>query len=199
MNTDEFAKAYWANLEIEWPPTTWYPILPTSRKEVYVTDNTLLCRYLTKTLYDCTLAADTQEYWYNRNKIRKDIFNDIDCASLHKTMKLSTVSSWIWIVKHSMGNCGVNSVLKRRKQKETDECPRCGGYKNATHVWICPNLKAVNLWETSLDTLETRLHTSTSATLTSLLITYFRHWHNGTIPTTIPNAHTTALQQHTIG
>jgi hypothetical protein len=50
------------------------------------------------------------------------------------------------------GFCSTGKMMKRRKERPTDECPRCGAPEDVCHVWTCKH-KTQDLWSNALNNL----------------------------------------------
>jgi hypothetical protein len=74
-------------------------------------------------------------------------------------------------MKHSAGMCGVGKFMARWKQRETSDCPRCGEFEDAAHVWRCRGSGADQIWLQSLDSLQVWMNKhDTDPDLATLLI-----------------------------
>jgi hypothetical protein len=49
--------------------------------------------------------------------------------------------------------CGVGKFLVRWKESDRPDCPRCGEYEDARHVWICKSEEATYVWDNRMDKL----------------------------------------------
>ena len=65
-------------------------------------------------------------------------------------MKLSSPGQRQWITKRAAHDCGNNSVLFKRKFKDSDGCPLCGQSETTIHVLCCQDTRAQQQWESSM-------------------------------------------------
>lgn len=78
-----------------------------------------------------------QSYWTNNHDDRDRWFDEVDWDGIGIAMKRMPVHRQHWISKHVVGECGVNVVMVKRKEKTSDLCKRCGAEETTTHVWKC--------------------------------------------------------------
>jgi len=70
--------------------------------------------------------------------------------------------------------------MRRWKQWETDQCPRCGMPEDAPHVWTCKDPGTQEVWSKSLADLEIFLRKwDTDPTILHLILTYLKSWQSG--------------------
>jgi hypothetical protein len=170
---DSQAKDARATLDTATPPTLWQPALPTPHWIVRIQDNQQqLCKHLPTSLYDYVSTQNMASHWDHLQRIPSAEFRHSDWIALGHAMKATTFHRRMWLTKHAAGNCGVNYIRKRRKEIDSDKCPRCEAIETPLHVWLCKHAQANDIWETSLHKLEVWLRTSTSDNITDQLIPY---------------------------
>jgi len=49
--------------------------------------------------------------------------------------------------------CGVGKILQQWKETDTPNCPRCGAFEDADHVWKCQAPSARAAWHRHLELL----------------------------------------------
>jgi hypothetical protein len=199
VQMDTNAKAARATVEQQNPHSTWYPELPIPHWKVTIDPATELGKEVPKSLQDYVSQQNMTLHWHKRKKIAPEFFSSTDWIALGKAMKATTMNRRIWIVKHASGQCGVNLIRHRRKERENDACPRCGASETAAHVWICQHEGARQIWENALQQLELWLRNSTGAHIADQLIRYLRSWHTSTLPAQTDDLDTLATIQHQIG
>jgi hypothetical protein len=59
-----------------------------------------------------------------------------------------------FILKHTLGMCRVGKFMHRWKEWESPNCPRCGQFEDASHVWTCSGCDSFEIWDRSLKDLE---------------------------------------------
>ena len=124
-------------------------------------------------LYEAWSLHPMQSFWCKKRGWSVDTFNSIAWDALQKAGKRITIQRRHWISKHSIGICGVNSVLSKWKQREDDSCTQCGQVETTTHVWKCPDKDLRFIWKSALHDLDLWLETSHTLTqLRSLIISY---------------------------
>ncbi len=67
--------------------------------------------------------------------------------------------------------------MKRWKKRPMADCPRCGAQETAQHVWVCRGNDADNVWESSINTLQSWLASvNTDPDLQHALFSHFQSW-----------------------
>lgn len=86
-----------------------------------------------------------------------------------------------WIAKHALGECGVNTVLVKRKEKNSALCKRCGTEETTTHVWQCQTPEVHDIWITAVAKLDKWLHDiQTDPILIHHITISLLGWYHGT-------------------
>jgi hypothetical protein len=124
----------------------------------------------------------SDRYW--SGKMQADRFNNVDCQAIADAAKLAGKNRQRWVMKHSVGICGVNKWKQRWSAFHTDQCARCNGaQETSAHVWCCQEPESLLVWDQSLLKLEESLEIlDTDPTVAALLIEGLRAWHNNTQP-----------------
>jgi hypothetical protein len=97
-------------------------------------------------------------YWTKKHAITANTWEIINWDAIHKARKSSSLSMNHFITKHSVGMCGVGKFLVHWKETDDPSCPRCGNFKDSTHVfkdsthvWLCKDPEVQELWKTSVE------------------------------------------------
>ena len=97
-------------------------------------------------------------------------------------MEQSTRSRRVFISKHTVGMCGVGKFMHRWKQRDSPNCPRCGQFEDASHVWICSGCNSSEIWEKSLEDLEAWMSSvSTDPDIQDAILHHLKDWRNGNV------------------
>ena len=76
-------------------------------------------------------------------QIQEQAHELIDWDVFQKTTKLLSQTKQLFILKHSAGVSATGRNMVRRKERTTDECPRCKTHDEHTeHIVKCPNTEA---------------------------------------------------------
>jgi hypothetical protein len=196
---DQLAKDRRRQIESSNVSSTWWPQIPCLYWRVTLDNDRRVCKYLTVTLTSYVSHHNMSSYWEKRNIISTEQFNNIDWIGVGKAMKASTITRKQWIVKHAVGICGVNKVLKLWKKRDDDTCPWCSEVETSQHVILCNQPEENQIWDAHLLSLSTWLKTTTSSDITNQLIDYLRMWRQDNIPTLIPANHKLAQIQQQMG
>ena len=92
---------------------------------------------VSKALYDACWKHKGQAFWYRRWRIQDDQQGDVDWKVFESTQKLSSGAKRKWRTKH-MANIGpVATVLHMRKERDSEQCPRCEEVETNLHIIQC--------------------------------------------------------------
>ncbi len=71
--------------------------------------------------------------------------------------------------------------MKRWNLREDSNCPRCGEFEDAPHVWKCRGQGADEIWEKALEDLEGWLNKiQTDPDIVYCLVGHLKSWRNDT-------------------
>ena len=134
--------------------------------------------------------------WNKHHKFGTASSNDVDWDATEDMMDSLPNARARWTTKHSFGMCGVGKWMLRWKKRTTADCPHCGEFEDAVHVWLCHSQAAADQWTTALADLEAWLDKhNTDPALRELLLTGLLAWRNNhLVPTSIKHPILAALQ-----
>jgi hypothetical protein len=85
------------------------------------------------------------------------------------------------MTKHTVGMIGVGKTMECWKMCSTPSCLRCGAIEDAAYVWICSDPAATNIWNESLEQLESWLHlVNTDPEISEAIMYHLCLWRSGT-------------------
>jgi predicted RNA-binding Zn-ribbon protein involved in translation (DUF1610 family) len=126
----------------------------------------------------CTLPA-AMEYWDRKNRFGNKNTAAIDWDILGVAMSALPLQRQHWISKTISGFCSTGVMMKRRKERQTDECPRCGESEDVEHIWRC-QYDTQEIWNKSMANLkEWLLRNETHPALSSLILDGLEGWRTG--------------------
>jgi hypothetical protein len=137
-----------------------------------------------------------------KRHLTTETFDSINWQSMKKAYKESTLSRRTFITKHTSGMCGVGKFMHLWKDKDNPNCPRCGDFEDADHVWVCQGEGVLETWENSLERLKNWLQDSmTDPDLQEVIISYLNGWRDGSTDSLVPPKGMEQLidQQNAIG
>jgi hypothetical protein len=100
----------------------------------------------------CTTGPALQ-YWDRKQRFGSLKASNIDWEAFGAAMKASPGNKQRWISKTLSGFCSTGRMMHRRRERSTDECPRCGLSENVEHIWRCQH-ETSEIWDRSLQSLE---------------------------------------------
>jgi hypothetical protein len=104
---------------------------------------------LSATVRQYTSLRNANQYWTEKQQPNR--FLNVDCQAIADAGKLSGKHRQRWIMKHSVGICGVNKWKQRWSAFHTDQCARCNRVQEtAAHVWICQEPESQAIWARSM-------------------------------------------------
>jgi hypothetical protein len=128
------------------------------------------------------------EYWNSKRRFGNCNINEIDWDSMGRAMRASTIPRQHWVSKMISGFCATGKMMKRRKERSSDECPRCGSPEDVCHVWMCQH-ETQDLWTKALENLSTwMLENNTPPEIRMAIIKGLKNWrkNDGSEVTTQP-------------
>ncbi len=100
------------------------------------------------------LAAKT--FFCSKRGWTADRFEEVDWASLHKTLEGKSPGNRIWLTKQHSNFCASGVQMKRWFGRSDDRCPNClMPAERADHLCLCPNEERTALLRDSTAELET--------------------------------------------
>jgi hypothetical protein len=130
-------------------------------------------------LYACVQEIDSIKYWEAKQE-QPDSLQVVDWVSIGRAMAKIPRTRRGFITKHVAGMCGMGKFMKRWREWDTDNCPRCGLPEDAPHVWTCKGDGTGDIWIKAIQELKKLLRTlDTDPTLLHILITYLKGWYSG--------------------
>jgi hypothetical protein len=164
-----------------WETTAMITILPTIQGEPWrtITKGTKISSNLRDELrVACTMPA-AMSYWGSKKRFGKAGIQCIDWEAFGAAMAATPANRQKWVSKTISGFCATGRMMHRRKERESDACPRCGESEDMEHVWLCKHDTAA-IWEKSLDALEQWLLIHrTHPEMTRLIIKGLQMWRTG--------------------
>jgi hypothetical protein len=116
------------------------------------------------------------EYWRMKDRFGSVPPEEIDWDSLGHAMSSLPTQRQHWISKTVSGFCSTGRMMLRRKERETDACPRCGEPEDIVHVWQCLH-DTEKLWDKALLDLRSWLESNGShPEITNLIINRLSRW-----------------------
>jgi hypothetical protein len=119
-----------------WKETTPQKIYPQIEGEPWKT--TIAKEAISSNLRDslrekCNFSR-AMDHWNSKNRFGTCNTDAIDWESMGMAMAASTHTRQHWVSKTISGFCSTGKMMKRRKERPTDECPRCGAPEDICHV-----------------------------------------------------------------
>lgn len=81
--------------------------------------------------------------WVRKGRMPStNVCQQVNWKATTETMKELKITWRHWIVKHISDHCSMNSKLMEWGCSQTDECPHCGKFEDAQHIWLCQDPEA---------------------------------------------------------
>jgi hypothetical protein len=84
----------------------------------------------------CTIPP-ALKHWNTKSRFGPYTSDVIDWESFGAAMSLTPITRQHWVCKTVSGFCATGRMMLRRKERETDSCPRCGLAEDVEHIWRC--------------------------------------------------------------
>jgi hypothetical protein len=135
----------------------------------------------------CTSGA-AEQYWAGKQRFGQGSIHEVDWDSFGAALKLMPLKRQHWISKTTSGFCAVGTMMFKRKEHPTSECPRCNEVETVEHVWKC-TYDTGALWDNSLSNLrEWMLQHDTHPDMAQAIIQGLRHWRSGGSESNFPSS-----------
>ncbi len=105
-----------------------------------------ISRKLSEKLYERVHVKEAQDYWESRN-IPHRCFYSVHWDAVGQALKSYPRHTRVFITKHTVGMCGVGKFMHRWKERDNPNCPRCGCFEDAPHVWTCKGEDSNAVWD----------------------------------------------------
>ena len=139
--------------------------------------NTKITRPSIKTLYSIIQDPVTQQWWVRNNHVKETASNLADWEATADLLQHLPLPRRRWVTKTASHNCGVGTTLQSWNFQDHSTCPRCSATEDTTHVYQCTGHNATEIWNKSIDRLQTYLTTHhTDPELATCLITCLQQW-----------------------
>jgi hypothetical protein len=77
------------------------------------------------TVYNIVHSPMAQSYWIKKKHLSEFIFHSVHWDALGQATKETTLPHHTFMIKASVGMCGVGKFLQRWRQSSSSACPRC--------------------------------------------------------------------------
>jgi hypothetical protein len=117
-----------ANAKETWKKTTGMIINPSIFGEPWATviNGKKLTSNLRDKLREYCAQRPAMEYWNSKTRFGSVTAEQIDWDSFGAAMKQTPLNRQRWVSKMVSGFCATGKMMRRRRERSTDECPRCG-------------------------------------------------------------------------
>jgi putative intracellular protease/amidase len=204
IEMDMAAKEYWLETtEMEQRPPPLYQIA--GEPWALWIGTTKICGGLQAAIEEAIHGPRSLAHWTKRGKFGNVDSTAVDWEATGWGMKAAKTSRRHWVSKHTSGFCATGRMMKRRQQRVTDECPRCHqANEDADHIWRCQDPRALEIWKSSIDTLESWLRRQNTApgiitAICSGLLAWHRDAPRPPITDTFVGVQSTAAAQDELG
>jgi hypothetical protein len=183
---------HWAQLNIEMDlraKTHWYETHETSRDIQYSIpgepwsvwiQGRKLCSDVRTDLLEYIHGREALTWWDKKGRFTTSTSANVDWEACAQAMRNATITRRHWITKHAAGWCGVGKMMKLWQEWDTPDCPRCGAFEDARHVWQCPASSVTPVWERSLARLKAWMTSSgTMPGMRDAICSYLQLWRLG--------------------
>jgi hypothetical protein len=175
-----------------WKRTTGKIINPSIFGEPWSTviNGKKLTSNLRESLREYCAQRPAMEYWDGKRRFGSATAKQIDWDSFGAAMKQTPPNRQRWVSKTVSGFCSTGKMMQRRRERTTDECPRCGQPEDVEHVWRC-QVDTASIWQRAMSSLnEWLISNSWHPEMSRLIIEGLSRWHDGSdldkLTTTIP-------------
>jgi hypothetical protein len=157
---DEWAQL---NIAMDLRATTFWNLRSTQTRSIQYAVNSepwsiwiagrKLCTDVHTHILDHIHGGAALAWWDKKGRFLSGSSTGVDWEACESAMRNASITRRQWIVKHSSGWCGVGKMLKLWKEWDNSDCPRCGAFEDARHVWRCPAPSVTPVWDQTLGRL----------------------------------------------
>jgi hypothetical protein len=149
------------------------------------------------------LQGSALGYWQNKSRFRTASTANIDWEVFGAALKACPPGMQRWVSKTVTGFCATGVNMKRRKERDSDECPRCHDTEEVEHIWTCKEHSATDLWNRSVAKLQEWLNANQiSPEVSRQICVGLQEWRTGqpsTWTSEVPWVKGVLEQQKTLG
>jgi hypothetical protein len=133
------------------------------------------------TIYKIIHREEAIKYWERKDKVILELLGNVSWEAIGGAMQTSGCPRQHFVIKHTVGMCGMGKNMKRWKHSSTilvlDP-------EDTEHVWQCKGENAKDVWTQTLHNLQHWLDQScTSPVIMEAIISSLRHWRTGSVDT----------------
>ena len=147
---------------------------------IYIDSDPIFSNFQSKILYHRSIQSrllQLQEKGFSNQAFRLT-----DWEAMGLAISSLPLSRQHWILKHASGRSSIGVEMLRRKEWQTDSCPRCSRQETVTHLPQCSSTSATNIWKNFIELLPDWLESNqTHPGITEVLPLYLQRWHS-TLP-----------------
>jgi hypothetical protein len=137
---------------------------------------------LRATLREACSTPKALEYWATKKRFGSGGPSAIDWEAFGGAMQASQINKQHWVSKTISGFCATGIMMKRRRERLSDSCPRCGEPENVQHIWQCRH-DTDDLWKRSMEDVRNWLSLqNTHPEMTRVILESLNRWRSGEIP-----------------
>jgi predicted RNA-binding Zn-ribbon protein involved in translation (DUF1610 family) len=126
----------------------------------------------------CTLPA-AKRYWQHKSRFVNRDIQLLDWEALGSALKATPTQRQHWVSKMLSGFCATGVMMKRRKERASNECPRCGEIEDVEHIWRCKHDTKL-IWDKAMKNLEEWMRNNdTDPSLQKAVIQELNQWRSG--------------------
>jgi hypothetical protein len=139
-----------------------------------------LCSDVRTDLLEYIHGREALTWWDKKGRFKTSTSANVDWEACAQAMRNATITRRHWIAKHAAGWCGVGKMMKLWQEWDTSDCPRCGAFEDAQHVWQCLAPSVTPVWERSLARLKAWMTSSgTMPGMRDAICFYLHSWRLG--------------------
>ena len=183
VKCDSWAKARWRRCVQQFQQRLRPPQIAIQNAPWVVRINgNLITKNIKEALREHCSGTILQKYWEKRRRFRQQPATDIDWDSSYTAMKAMNQGQRREFIKHNSSLQATNKNMLRRKQRETEACPRCSApIEDSKHLITCSHAEATALWNKSLQAIKFWLQEQkTDPDIVHILISRLQSWRAGT-------------------
>jgi Zn-finger nucleic acid-binding protein len=142
-------------------------------------NNNKITSAMGRQLREFTNMTQALQYWNNKHRFGSRSASDVDWTAFGAAMQALPPTRRRWVSKTVSGFCATGRMMFRRKEWESDQCPRCKQANETTeHVWQCRQ-DTDKLWTKAMEDLRQWFqHHQTNPEFAKAIIEHLNDWRN---------------------
>jgi hypothetical protein len=137
IKMDALAKAYWSDTVMDYAGDN---IVLDEEYWTFRIAGRKVSSYLETEIFVYVHGNDQLRRWERKRRLPMSAARKVNWDACEQALRSLPLARRHWVVKHTVGHCGVNEKLVEWKMRDSPLCPMCEEVEDARHVWECQSV-----------------------------------------------------------